>query len=199
MFRRLSERASQRLRGAIQQAGTVSSPETQSHSSQTVEQSRSGGNKWGQHIPVIVRQVAVVRQGWGQARKSSWRIRIFIREVHGKAQERLQQLRKGQRRSVRTLKSSRVVLGSPNEISDSFFTKLSPQQPDPRPHHCTMSELVLSTGCQSHRSRSGLLALTYVVVKFCVMFSYISFLCTELEDDSDTSAPNTVIKLDKFS
>lgn len=63
----------------------------------------------------------------------------------------------------------------------------------------TVSELGLSTGCQTHRSRAGLLALTYVVVEACVIFSYISFFCTELEDDSDTSVLNTVVKPDEFS
>lgn len=92
------------------------------------------------------------------------------------------------------------MLGSPDEISYSFLMKLSPQQPDPRSHHCTtVSELALSTGCRSHRSRAGLLALTYMLAEVCVIFFYVSFFCTELEDDSDTSVLSIVIKPDKFS
>ena len=91
------------------------------------------------------------------------------------------------------------MLGSPNEISGSFLMKLSPQQPDPRPHHCTMSEPAFSTDCQTHTSRAGLLALTDTLVEVCVIFFYTSFFCTELEDDNDTSVLNTVIKSDKFS
>jgi len=75
--------------------------EMQSHSSQAMEQSTSGGSNPGQHVPVSSRQVAAARQAGGQAGKSSRRVRIFIRGVHGKAQAWLQQLRKGQRRSVR--------------------------------------------------------------------------------------------------
>jgi len=48
-------------------------------------------------------------------------------------------------------------------------------------------------------SKAELLALTYILVAAYVMFSSISFFCTELGDDSDTSVLNTVIKLDKFS
>lgn len=106
---------------------------------------------------------------------------------------------KGKEGVSKLKKSSWVMLGSPNEISYSFLMKLSPQQPDSRLHHCMVSELALNTGCQTHRSSAWLLALAYILVKVCVIFSYISFFCIELEDDSDTPVLNTVIKLEKFS
>lgn len=155
------------------------------HSSQTTGQNRSGSRNQD--------KFTVVRQVWGQAGMSSWRMRIFIRATLKITQ--LQQLRRGQRRSARALKSSKRRWGCHNKVSYSFLTKISSQQPDPMPHGCTTFQLPQAKAAKpTGESRRWPWHSYWTKSAPYALSSPIS-----AQDDSDTSGLNTVIKLNQLS